>query len=110
MQNVCSLGIIYILVIIHSNEWGITMEQFMRKFTQLNGVKAKVVLEHCLFDRQVFYCDELQTVNDETRIGVVLKGQDKFIDKQKVKLVQAEEDTYIVSDGRLTIQIIVNKL
>jgi hypothetical protein len=86
------------------------MQRFMRKFTQLNGAKAKVVLEHCLFDRQAFYCDELQTINDDTRIGVVLKGQEKFIDKQKVQLVQAEEDTYIISDGRLTIQIIVNKL
>ena len=91
-------------------KWGITMQQFMRKFKQLNGAKAKVVLEHCLFDRQVFYCDNLQTINDEARIGVVLKGQEKFIDKQNIKLVQAEGDTYIVSDGRLTIQIIVNKL
>lgn len=86
------------------------MHQFMRKFTQLNGVRAKVILEHCLFDRQAFDCDELQTINDDTRIGVVLKGQEKFIDKQKAQLVQAEEDTYIISDGRLTIQIIVNKL
>lgn len=86
------------------------MHQFMRKFTQLNGVRARVILEHCLFDRQAFYCDELQTINDDTRIGVVLKGQEKFIDKQKAQLVQAEEDTYIISDGRLTIQIIVNKL
>ncbi len=86
------------------------MHQFMRKFTQLNGVRARVILEHCLFDRQAFYCDELQTINDDTRIGVVLKGQEKFIDKQKIKLIQAEGGTYIISDGRLTIQIIVNKL
>lgn len=27
------------------------MEKFMRKFTQLNGKKAKILLEHCLFEK-----------------------------------------------------------
>ena len=84
------------------------MQQFMRKFQQLNGVEAKVVLEHCLFDKQRFYCRQLQTINDNERIGVILKGQDKFMYKQDVKVVEIQGDTYRVSDGRLT--IIVNKL
>ena len=84
------------------------MQQFMRKFEQLNGVEAKVVLKHYLFDAQRFYCRELQTINDDTRIGVVLKGQDKFMDKQDVKVAEVSDDTYTLSDGKLT--IIVNKL
>ena len=84
------------------------MEEFMRKFTQLNGVEAKVILEHCLFDRQRFYCRALQTINDNARIGVVLKGQEKFMDKQDVKVAEISDDTYTLSDGKLT--IIVNKL
>lgn len=84
------------------------MQEFMRKFTQLNGIGAKVILEHCLFDRQVFVCDELQTINDDERIGLTLKGQSIFMYKQNVKVAEMQGDMYTISDGRLT--IIVNKL
>ena len=84
------------------------MQQFMRKFTQLNGVRAKVLVEHCLFDKQVFLCDELQVVNDDERIGVMIKGQAIFMYKQNVKVAEVQGDLYTVSDGRLT--IFVNKL
>lgn len=86
------------------------MQQFMRKFTQLNGVEAKVVIEHCLFDRQAFLCDALQTINDDERIGLVLKEKNIFMDKQNVKVVEMQGNVYKVSDGRLTITINVNKL
>ena len=84
------------------------MQQFMRKFTQLNGIEAKVILEHCLFDRQVFHCNELQTINDDEKIGLTLKGRAIFMYKQNVKVAEIQGDIYTISDGRLT--IIVNKL
>jgi hypothetical protein len=84
------------------------MEEFMRKFTQLNGVEAKVILEHCLFDNQRFYCRELQTINDNNKIGVLLRGHEIFMDKPDVKVAEINGNMYIISDGRLT--IIVNKL
>lgn len=84
------------------------MQQFMRKFMQLNGVEARVTLEHCLFDNQRFYCRQLQMVNDDTRIGVMLKGREIFVDKRDVKVAGVNNNTYMLSDGRLT--IIVNKL
>jgi hypothetical protein len=84
------------------------MQEFMRKFTQLNGIAAKVVLEHCLFDRQVFVCNELQTINDDERIGLVLKGQEMFLYKQDVKVAEIQGNMYMVSDGRMG--IVVNKL
>ena len=84
------------------------MQRFVRKFEQLNGVKAKVILEHLLFDGQVFLCDKLQTINDDERIGLILKGGQIFMYKQNVKVAEVQGDEYRVSDGRLT--IIVNKL
>ena len=84
------------------------MQQFMRKFAQLNGVEAKVVIEHCLFDNQRFYCRQLQTINDDEKIGVLLKGHAIFMYKQNVKVAEVSDDVYTLSDGRLT--IIVNKL
>ena len=80
----------------------------MRKFEQLNREKARVVLDHCLFDKQEFYCDKLQTINDDERIGLILKGRAIFLYKQDVKVVEAKDNIYTISDGRLT--IIVNKL
>ena len=84
------------------------MQQFMRKFEQLNGVEAKVTLEHCLFDKQRFHCHTLQMVNDDARIGVVLKDHEIYVDKHNVKVADVSGDTYTLSDGRLT--IIVNKM
>lgn len=84
------------------------MDEFLRKFTQLNGAEAKVVLEHSLFDRQRFYCRELQTINDNEKIGVVIKDRDIFVYKQDVKVAEIQNEMYVVSDGRLTIHI--NKL
>lgn len=86
------------------------MQQFMRKFTHLNGVGGKVLLEHCLFDRQAFYCDAFQTIDDDEKIGLVLKGNDIFVYKSQLKLAKAHGNLYILSDGRMTITIIVNKL
>lgn len=77
----------------------------MRKFLQLNGVRARVEIEHCLFDSQKFQCDELRVIDDE-RVGVLIKQQAIFMDKQNVKVAEVQGDTYIISDGRLTITII----
>ena len=77
----------------------------MRKFIQLNGVEAKVIIEHCLFDNQKFdYC-QLQIIDDK-RIGVLLKEHEIFMDKRDVKVAEVNDNTYILSDGRLTITII----
>jgi hypothetical protein len=84
------------------------MEEFMRKFKQLNGLEAKVVLEHCLFDKQEFNCDELQTINDDERIGVMIKDRAIYMYKQNVTVAAMQGGTYVISDGRL--RIIVNKL
>lgn len=81
------------------------MQQFMRKFEQLNGVEAKVILEHSLFDNQRFYCRQLQTINNDDRIGVLIKDREIFVYKQDVKLAEIVDNAYIVSDGRLKITI-----
>ena len=91
-----------------ATKWGIIMQQFMRKFEQLNGVEANVTLEHCLFDKQRFYCLQLQTVNDDEKIGVTLKGHEIFVYKYDVKIAENSGDAYILSDGKLT--IIVNRM
>lgn len=84
------------------------MEEFVRKFVKLNGKKAKILLEHCLFDKQVHYCEELHIINDDQRIGTRIKGSDIFVYKQDVKLAKAIDNIFMISDGRLT--IIVNEL
>ena len=82
------------------------MYEFMRKFTQLNGVGAKVILEHCLFDRQAFYCDKLKTINDDEKIGLVVKDRNIFLYKRNVKMYEHTGTTYVISDGRMKIKIV----
>ena len=81
------------------------MQGFVRKFTQLNGAEVKVVLEHSLFDEQRFYCRQLQTINENERIGVVIKDREIFMYKQDLKAAKVKDDEYVISDGRLTITI-----
>ena len=86
------------------------MQEFMRKFEQLNGREAKVNIEHCLFDNQRFYCRQLQTISDDEKVGVLLRGHAIFMYKRNVKVADIQGNVYKVSDGRLTITINVNKL
>ena len=85
------------------------MQEFMRKFTQLNGKMGKVILNHCLFGTQVFYCDKLQTISDDKGVGLILKNQSIYVDKLKIKAAEVYGDAYEISDDRLTITVIVNK-
>ena len=85
------------------------MDEFLRKFTQLDGKMAKVTLNHCLFGKQIFYCDNLQTINDDKRIGLIVKKQKIYVDKHNIKTMEVSGDKYKMSDNRLTITIIVNK-
>lgn len=86
------------------------MEEFLRKFAQINGAEAKVVLKHSLFDGQRFYCRQLKTIDDDERIGVLIKDREIYMDKHNVKVAEVQENEYVISDGRLTIAINVNKL
>lgn len=85
------------------------MEEFLRKFTQLDGKMGKITLDHCLFDRQVFYCNELQTINNDEKVGVVIKEREIFVDKQGIKTAEICGNVYKISDNRLTIIVELNK-
>lgn len=84
------------------------MQEVLRKFTQLDGVEAEVVIEHCLFDKQRFICPSLKTIDDGERIGLLLRGHKIFMYKQDIKVAEVQDSTYTMSDGRLA--IIVKKL
>ena len=85
------------------------MGEFLRKFTQLDGKMAKVTLDHCMFGKQIIYCDNLQTINDDKRAGLVLKNQSIYVDKQHLKEFSIDGDKYKMSDDRFTIIVNVNK-
>jgi hypothetical protein len=83
--------------------------KFFEQWDKLENLKAKVILKHSLFGRQIHNCDSLQIINDD-RIGVILKGQKIFVYKQDISQTVAENGMYVVSDGNVTITIIVNKM
>lgn len=83
--------------------------EFFEKWDKLENLKSKVILKHTLFGRQLHSCDALHIINDD-RLGLVLKGQEVFVYKQHIAQIELSDGMYTVSDGKLTITLIVNKL
>ena len=85
----------------------------MRKYDewdQLQGLRGKVTLKHLLFGEQQYGCDELQVVNDDEKIGIVVKGTELFVYKQKVVEFCTSGNMFVVGDDMLEIELIVNKM
>lgn len=85
------------------------MLKFLENLVQSENKKAKVLLKHSLWGEQGFETEVLHIIDDE-RIGVILKDQELFIYKDKVKDYGIDVDKLWITDGRLTIEIILNNL
>ena len=83
--------------------------KFFEQWDELENLKAKVILKHSLFGRQMHNCDSLHIINDN-RIGLILKGQEVFVYKHEIVQTEVNTGMYTVSDGTLQITILVNKL
>ena len=85
----------------------------MRKYDewkQLQGLRGKVTLKHLLFGEQQYGCDELQIINNDEKIGIVVKGTELFVYKQKVVEFCTSGNMFVVGDDMLEIEVIVNKM
>lgn len=85
----------------------------MRKYDewdQLQGLRGKVILKHLLFGEQKYGCDEFQVINNDEEIGIVVKGTELFVYKQKVVEFCTSGNMFVVGDDLLEIKVIVNKL
>ena len=80
------------------------------KWNGLQGLRGKVTLNHLLFGGQIYECDELHVVNDNEKIGIVIKGKELFVYKQKVIKFYINGNTYEIEDDMLNIKVVVNKL
>lgn len=83
--------------------------KFFEQWDKLQNLKAKVLLKHSLFGRQMHNCDALQIINDD-RVGLVLKGQEIFVSKQDAVYTETKNGTLMVADENLIITIFVNKM
>lgn len=75
------------------------------KWSQLANKKCRVIIDHVLFDTQQYKCEALQVINNEERIGVVIKGRKLFVYKDYVRDFIVDENSYMVSDNMMTITI-----
>lgn len=83
---------------------------FSEKFNLIENCKAKVLLEHGLFGQQIHRCERLHLINDDNRIGLVLKHQEIFVYKQDLKLLKVNNNMFVFADQTLQITIIVNNM
>ena len=79
------------------------------KWDQLENKNCRIIINHILFGENQYDCDMLQIINDEHRVGVVIKGKDLFVNKLDVLEFEVRDDIYMVKDKMLTITI-VNKM
>ena len=79
------------------------------KWDQLENMNCRVIINHALFGEQQYDCDMLQIINDEHRIGVVIKGRELYVNKQDVIDFWIYDSAYTVREKMLTITI-VNKM
>ena len=80
------------------------MQKFSELWNKAENKKGTVYLEHSLFGGQVVKCDALRIINDDERIGVIIKGQEKFV-RKSIATVIPVNDKLSVSDGKLKISI-----
>lgn len=82
-----------------------TMIEFIRKFTQLNGRTATIILEHKLFDKQKFEAQEVNVLDDDDRLGVIIMGQAVFIYKERLQSMEIRDRFVEFADDKLKILI-----
>lgn len=80
------------------------------EWKQLQGLQGEITLKHLLFGEQKYGCDELQVINNDEKIGVVVKGTELFVYKQKVVEFCTSGNMFVVGDDLLEIEVIVNKM
>lgn len=79
------------------------------KWNELQNKSGTVVLRHKLFGEQQYGCEAFQVINDDERVGVIVKGGELFVRKQQFEL-SISKNMYKVVDDMLELNVIVNKL
>ena len=79
------------------------------KWNELANTQCVVIIDHAIFDEKTYVCDNLGIINDDLRIGVVVKGKELFVYKQDVINFWTYENAYVVEDPIMKITI-VNKM
>ena len=85
------------------------MRSFER-WEELQNLSGKAVLNHFLFGDSVYECDSLQVINNENKLGIIIKGRELFVYKDRVEYFCVSNNIYEAKDDLLDIKIIVNKL
>ena len=90
---------------IFTTKWGIEMSEVIRKFMQLNGEVATVILEHCLFGTQRFATQMVNVFEDGDRLGLILHSQEVYVYKHRLKLMELRDHIVEFADDKLKISI-----
>ncbi len=81
------------------------MGEVIRKFIQLNGKIATIILEHKLFGKQKFESQEVNVFEDGDRLGLILRGQAIYVYKQRLRSMELRDDIVEFADDKLKILI-----
>ena len=82
----------------------------MGLLNELKNLPGTVILEHALFGKSVYECERLQILDDDRKLGVIVKNRELFVYKDKLMNFKMDGNVYFFSDNILSIKIIVNKM
>lgn len=86
------------------------MGEFIRKFTQLNGETATIILDHSLFGQQKISAQKVQVIEDDVKLGLTLRGQAVFVYKDRLKSMELSDEVVEFADDKLRILIKFKKV
>lgn len=81
------------------------MGEIIRKFTQLNGNIATIILEHKLFGKQKFDAQVVNVLDDDDRLGLILHRQGVYVYKQRLQSMEIRDHFVEFADDKLKISI-----
>lgn len=81
------------------------MGEMVRKFMQLNGKIATIILEHTLFGKQQFEAQAVNVLEDDDRLGLILHGQGVYVYKQRLQSMELRDHFVEFADDKLKISI-----
>ena len=78
------------------------MNKFVKKLSNLNGKKVKIITIHKLFGRDEYRC-ELNLINDERRIGFKLLNSEIYLLKNEIIFFNEISGSFCFKDNLMEI-------
>ena len=79
---------------------------FIEVWRTLEGATVTVYLEHRIFGSQQIFIENLHIIEDDNRIGVRVKDQEIYLNKEEIISTEICDNMYIVLSKNMKIVVV----